>query len=456
MDTRTDQSSHDVIVIGAGFAGLTAARELSQRGLTVALLEARDRIGGRTFYRQVLGRKVEVGGTCVHWTQPYVWAEMGRYGLSPIPLPAVAMAYWTAAGHRHRDTPEAMLKVIDQANERLLEPTREVFPQPWNPLSAPQLADSDHRTLSEAIDELRLDEATDSLLRSFWTLNFNGRITDTALSQAYRWAATSSGSWKLMFEACASLKIDGGTAGLANAILHDAPVDLHLNTPVASVHQDSVAALVTTRDGDRFTASQVIVAVPLPVLSDIVFDPPLSPGKQAATEAGHAGRGTKVVVKVEGRQEEFLAMGTADMPFTFIQTEFIDEDTTTIACFGPDATMVDAADLAAVQIAVDRIRPGLHVVEADAHDWVADEFSKATWALHKPGFLTGALAEMQRPEGRVHLAGADIANGWSGFIDGAIESGMTTAYRIAESLRQTTAEDRHRPTEANHPLELTP
>ena len=65
---------HDVVVVGAGFAGLTAARELSLRGHSVVVLEARHRIGGRTWTTERLGRTLELGGTWVHWTQPHVWA----------------------------------------------------------------------------------------------------------------------------------------------------------------------------------------------------------------------------------------------------------------------------------------------------------------------------------------------------------------------------------------------
>ena len=55
---------------------------------------------------------------------------------------------------------------------------------------------------------------------------------------------------------------------------------------------------------------------------------------------------------------------------------------------------------------------------------------------YRPGMLTGALRELQRPEGRIHFAGSDVANGWRGFIDGAIESGASVARQVAEQLRQ--------------------
>lgn len=87
-------SRYDVIVIGAGFAGLTAARELSRAGRRVVVLEARDRIGGRTWLDERMGLDLELGGTWVHWTQPHVWAELARYGIGLTPSPEPQNASW--------------------------------------------------------------------------------------------------------------------------------------------------------------------------------------------------------------------------------------------------------------------------------------------------------------------------------------------------------------------------
>src|SRR5579859_6784037 len=79
--TSTLRPNYTTIVLGAGFAGLSAARDLSRSGHFVLLIEARDRIGGRTYTVPRHGHNLEMGGTWVHWTQPHVFHEIHQYGL---------------------------------------------------------------------------------------------------------------------------------------------------------------------------------------------------------------------------------------------------------------------------------------------------------------------------------------------------------------------------------------
>ncbi|MBK5356565.1 FAD-dependent oxidoreductase [Pseudomonas sp. TH41] len=73
---------YDVLIVGGGFAGVTAARDAKENGYRCVILEARNRLGGRTFYQAPFGdQEVELGGTWIHWMQPFVWAETMRYGL---------------------------------------------------------------------------------------------------------------------------------------------------------------------------------------------------------------------------------------------------------------------------------------------------------------------------------------------------------------------------------------
>lgn len=70
---------YDVVVVGAGYCGLTAARNAAAEGLKVLLLEGRDRIGGRSWSSNIGGYPFEMGGTWVHWGQSNTWREMSRY-----------------------------------------------------------------------------------------------------------------------------------------------------------------------------------------------------------------------------------------------------------------------------------------------------------------------------------------------------------------------------------------
>ncbi len=71
----------DVIVVGGGLAGVTAARDLAQTGVRTLLVEARDRLGGRTAMQTLAGQQVDTGGAYFHWFQAAIWREVMRYEL---------------------------------------------------------------------------------------------------------------------------------------------------------------------------------------------------------------------------------------------------------------------------------------------------------------------------------------------------------------------------------------
>jgi monoamine oxidase len=146
--------------------------------------------------------------------------------------------------------------------------------------------------------------------------------------------------------------------------------------------------------------------------------------KQSAIALGQASRGVKLMLRARGKS---VAQGAIRRghPFGYLATEEMDDDGTQLMIgFGPDAEQCDPSDLAGVQRDLEAILPGYEAVAATSHDWLADEFAQGTWAIHRPGWYEHHHAAMQRPEGRLRLAGSDLADGWAGFIDGAIESGL--------------------------------
>jgi monoamine oxidase len=118
-----------------------------------------------------------------------------------------------------------------------------------------------------------------------------------------------------------------------------------------------------------------------------------------------------------------------------VRTEFVREEDAVLVAFGADGTRIDVTSIEAVQQALGAWRDDLEVLEIAAHDWNNDEYAGETWLIQRPGQYAEGQAELQRPEGAVHLASSDIANLWAGFFDGAIESGTRAAREVAEALR---------------------
>jgi monoamine oxidase len=218
------------------------------------------------------------------------------------------------------------------------------------------------------------------------------------------------------------------------AIIADGGADTQLSKPAAVIERSGEGATVLTRDADRISARAIIVTAPLNALNNIEFRPGLSEGKRAAASEGQASRGLKVWARLRGEMEPFVTLAPSDQPLMWLQYEYAVDGDSLLIGFGADAGRLDTNDSAAVQKAIRTWLPDAEVVDSIGHDWVSDEFSQQTWPMLKPHQLTRYLRELQRPEDSVFLAGSDYANGWMGFIDGAIESGLQVSREVNEHL----------------------
>jgi pseudooxynicotine oxidase len=428
---------HDVIVIGGGFAGVTAAREAAQRGCSVLLLEARDRLGGRTWTSQWGPGQIEYGGAWVHWHQPHTWSEITRAGLDVSLGGDAQEAGWWVDGERRRATIAQRDEIARRGWDRFVEGVREALPKPHDPLFAlDQLARFDRLSIVQRLEQLELTGEERQVLSAELESLAHAPLDDAGAASVLRWHALSGYSLELTQFTGGRVTIAQGTGALLASIAAAAPFEYRLSTRIARVSHRNGRVELETGDGDGAFARALVVAVPVNALASIEFRPALPEPKSRAIALGQASRGIKIFIHARGEPVWHNTIRPGH-PFGYLDTELIYDDGTQLMIgFGPDAERCDAGDAAAVQRQLDQILPGYRVLACTAHDWLADEHSRGTWAIHRPGWYEHHHAEMQRPEGRVIFAGSDLANGWAGFIDGAIESGLRTgAWAAAQAAR---------------------
>lgn len=434
MAQSTAHETVDVVVIGAGFAGLTAARELGNGGHSVLTLEARDRVGGRTWTDHRLGHELELGGTWIHWAQPHAWAEMTRYGRKIKRSPAPDQAFWLGA----QDAPRAgtlteFMTLISDGQQQIIDDATSAIPRGVEP-TVGDIQQLDSLSLQDRIDSAAMSEEARRANESVWVGHVNAPLNQVGLSSALRWAAATGGHWQLMHEASATYSVVDGMSAWTAAIAESVAGNIRLNTTVSQIDQSEGVVFVTCTDGTVVAAKRVIITLPINAISTIEFTPELPEVWRRATAETVASQGTKVWIKVRGKVSTFFAYATAKHPISVLKSEVIEDDHSILVGFGADHTAIDVESIDDVQRAIDAIRPGFEVLEVAAHDWMKDPLSQNTWMTHRPGQLTRDLLDLQEPQGLLHFATTDNANLWGGFIDGAVESGLREARRVASAL----------------------
>jgi monoamine oxidase len=429
--------AYDVVVIGGGFAGVTAARDASWRGHKTLLLEARPRLGGRTFTSSFGGHDdVDLGGKWLGWSQPHVWSEVMRYDveIGESAGASATRAIWMDKGKRVEGGMDQYGAMFENAVKTFYAPSQEAFPRPFDPLYTDARFELDSVTAAEAIAKLDLSDVERGLATSLATINGHASPTESSYLDQLRWFSLGDFDVANLWNNLGRYRIKGGTKKLIDAIHADGQAELKLNSPVASVEQQGSAVRVTTKRGQVYSAKTVIVAVPLNCVADIKFSPAISSVKMRVSKDRHTGSGTKVYSRIKAGNPVIMGHGTNDLPLCFLWTEYDDPDSQIMVGFGGSPDLLDINDDDAVADAVHRYLPNSELIESFGYDWNLDPYSKGTWCMYRPNVLTESLEELQRPEGNVFFAGSDIANGWRGFIDGAVESGSRTAKDVDRHL----------------------
>ncbi|GFF56715.1 amine oxidase [Aspergillus udagawae] len=423
----------DVAVIGAGIAGITAARDLSKKGFSVVLLEARDRVGGRTYLEKGLGDVIELGGAYVHWTQPHVWNELYRHGISLLPPLTARKAYWLADGTVHSGTEEEYYEVVGPAMKQLFADARERFPLPFM-INAVDNSDIERESIEDRINSLGLSAYHRDVLDGALA-GVVHKHRDHGIAQLLHCVATYFGDYNAFFETAGTWAIEGGTKRLIDAILSESTARIRLSTPVSAIEDRGSKVSITTRAGQKILVRSAIVAVPLNTLGDIKITPSLPHAVRNMIEQKNPVMASKIWVRVRGEIEGFAAFAPIGKhPINAARTERYHDGDTLIMCICSDAAAIRADNREAVQAALQRFVPTIEVVDTASYSWAEDEFSKGGWMMHRPGHLTGGAAQIRQGHGRIHFAGSDIAGLEAGAIEGAMGSAVAAARDVAAAL----------------------
>ena len=452
---RIESQRADVIVIGAGFAGMTAARRLQQAGKEVVILEARERVGGRVKGGTLAGRPVDVGGMWVGPTQTKLLELLKEHGLHTTPQFEQGKAISEINGKRIY--PEGEGTGLDpdaqREYERLVAEMNRLSAQvpldePWNAPTAKQL------------DELTVEQWLRSNTKNADTLEFLRLSIRTVfttdpfqMSFLYFLFFLHSGD---NFETLGGFQ-NAAQAYLVKETMHQLAVKLGnelsnnvvLEAPVRQISQDANEVTVKSDKGE-WHASQVVVAVPLPLSVRIAYDPPLPPHRDILAQHMPMGSVIKCYAAYPRpfwRERGLNGATWNDSPPT---AGFFDV-TPSEGAPGILVAFIEAQH--ALQwtgksveerrkVIIDKIvslfgPQGANPIDYEDQDWPSDPWSRGCYgASMGPGIMTTVAKVIREPHGRIHWAGSETSTKWMGYIEGAIRSGERVVEEVLAELQR--------------------
>ncbi|KAL1873125.1 hypothetical protein VTK73DRAFT_1086 [Phialemonium thermophilum] len=457
---------YDVLILGGGYAGISAARDLTNAGRSVLLIEGRDRIGGRTFTIEEDGFKYEMGGTWVSHCQPHTFREMLRYNLGRDLV--------TTRQHGYEND-YYTFKVPGVSRKLSHEEAGQIAARGWNlfvdvdgaggrkicPLPHAQLDNIrvdrkevekwDAYSCWDRYQEIRhqLTPEESGLLLSL-LLHISGgesNLKNSSLWDIIRGHALGGHEFGNFEDVWLLYKLREGQSGMARHIFDDAVscgLEYSFNTHVDEIKQLPTSTVqVTTRDRRTYVGRKLICTAPLNTLRSLKFDPPLSPLRQEAIEVGHINYMTKIHAIVQG--SGLASWNGACYPNLLLYAYgdgVLPSGDAHLVAFGADERhhFVPERDPERIVQAFKNFHP-MDVKKLVFHNWNTDPYSQAGPCFWPPGYMTKYQDELQSRHGNIFFASADWAHGWRAFIDGALEQGFLNARDVLNELR---AEDQSR------------
>lgn len=415
---------YDVIVVGAGIAGLAAARTLTDLGFSAVVLEAGVRIGGRAYNRPFEGMpdlNVDLGGSWINRAlQPMMRREVQRYNVAiKEDSPANTAAFYTGGTLRMVPVPPEQFGDLERALAFLRDSSKRIMTN--TPLTAQPIADLDV-SAEQFFAPLDLPTATRDFLFSVVAAYSGGPAEEVSMLHIVAQVA-AYGHSPYGFVGALTERFVGGVERLLTAMVSESQLEVRLNHRVTAVEQSHQDVTVRTADGVRVDGRAVVVAAPTNVLRHINFSPSLSAAKQKILSENHASRAIKPGILVRNLSGRPFALGTAQLQM-ICHAYDLGDDKQLLYGFGYEAQGgLDQTDRVQVQTALRHYFPDAEVIAVDSHDWNADPLFDGTYRVDRPGEALKVLAAMTQPEGRLLFAGTDIDDSpWRTWMEGALNS----------------------------------
>jgi len=441
----------DVVIVGAGLAGLMAARSLRAADCRVVVLEARDRVGGRVVNHLLGdGNVMELGGKWIGPTQSRILHLIETLGLQTFPTYDTGDNLWMSGGkplRYHGTVPKINpVSLVDFAfaRARFERMARRVpLDAPWK---AAEARTWDGQTFETWVRRNAWTAGGRELFHLFSGAVFAAEPGDFSLLHALFYAHSGGGTDRLVDvkEGAQQDRIVGGSQRIAQGMADALGDAIRFNRPVRAIEWQETAAVVVT-DTEQWRAKQVILAIPPALAARILYRPVLPSRRDQLTQRLPQGSVIKCIALYDRpfwRELGLSGQATcAELPIKFTY-DMSPPGGTPGALVGylegREARIWGAVSLperrAMVLNCFTRFfgPQAQHVVDYIDKDWSAEEWTRGCYSAQ---FTTNTWTEygtsLREPIGCLHWAGTETAREWHGFMEGALESGERAA---AETL----------------------
>ena len=438
-----------VVVVGAGVAGLYAARTLARAGVEVTVLEARDRVGGRTLSQDLDGQRIDLGGQWIGASHRRLTRLAGELGLTTFPQHAKGKKVLDRGDGKLRTFSGFLPKIglfglIDLGLKlSTLEKLARAVPLA-DPMSAPNATELDAQSVADWLATHVRTRAARDMLGLATQMILAAEPREISMLYLLLYAHSGGGMQKLaeIERGAQERRFVDGAHAIALGLAAELGERVRLSCPVQAVAQDATGVVVQTAKG-QVRAARAILALPPALMARIEIS-----GLSAQRMHLHANMPMGSVIKAIASYErpfwrERGYSGEAFSTHGLVRATFDDcsanGDHAALVAFVVGDRAKELSKLSPAErrplLLADLAR--LHGPEAHQpmslvdHDWVSEEYSAGCYVgVMPPRILTETASALRAPAGRVHFAGTETAIEHIGYIEGAIESGERAAAEV--------------------------